>query len=58
MKSSPKLAQITGMIVTSIVVFGTDTDVLIAVPLGILAGGLAVFFVALGDRQLAKVRRR
>ena len=58
MKSSPKLAQITGMIVTSIVVFGTDTDVLIAVPLGILAGALAIFFVALGDRQLAKARRR
>ena len=58
MKSSPKLAQITGMIVTSIVVLGTDTDVLFAVPLGILAGALAIFFVALGDRQLAKAMRR
>ena len=58
MKSSPKLAQITGLIVTSIVVFGTDMDVLIAVPMGILAGALAVFFVALGDRQLARVKRR
>ena len=58
MKSSPKLAQLTGMIVTSIVVFGTDMDVLIAVPMGILAGALAVFFVALGDRQLARVKRR
>ena len=45
----PKFAQITGMIVTSIVVFGTDTDVLMAVPLGILAGGLATFFVSLSD---------
>ncbi len=45
----PKFAQITGMIVTSIVVFGTDTDVLMAVPLGILAGALATFFVALSD---------
>jgi hypothetical protein len=45
----PRFAQITGMIVTSIVVFGTDTDVLLAVPLGILAGGLATFFVALSD---------
>jgi hypothetical protein len=45
----PKFAQITGMIVTSIVVFGTDTDVLLAVPLGVLAGGLATFFFALAE---------
>jgi hypothetical protein len=45
----PKFAQITGMIVTSIVVFGTDTDVLLAIPLGILAGGLATFFVSLSE---------
>ena len=45
----PRFAQVTGMIVTSIVVFGTDTDVLLAVPLGILAGALATFFVALSD---------
>jgi hypothetical protein len=51
----PRFAQITGMIVTSIVVFGTDTDVLLAVPLGILAGGLATFFVAFSDyRDSAK----
>lgn len=54
--TNAKLAQITGMIVTSIVVFGTDTDVLIAVPMGILAGGLATFFMALADRQLASKR--
>jgi len=47
----PKFAQITGMIVTTIVVFGTDTDVLLAVPLGILAGGLATFFVALSEQK-------
>ena len=56
MKSTPKpnarLAQLTGMIVTSIVVFGTDTDVLIAIPLGILAGGLATFFMALADGRV------
>jgi len=51
-KSAPKFAQITGMIVTTIVVFGTDTDVLLAVPLGILAGGLATFFVALSDARV------
>ncbi len=50
----PKFAQITGMIVTSIVVFGTDTDILLAVPMGILAGGLATFFASLGeDKRMA-----
>lgn len=47
----PKFAQITGMVVTSIVVFGTETDILMAVPLGILAGGMATFFVALSDAR-------
>lgn len=49
----PKFAQITGMIVTSIVVFGTDTDVLLAVPLGVLAGALATFFMALSENRAA-----
>lgn len=50
----PKFAQITGMIVTSIVVFGTDTDILLAVPLGILAGGMATFFVSLSEIREAR----
>jgi len=45
----PKIAHMTGMIVTSIVVLGMDTDVYLAVPLGVLAGGLATFFVAFSD---------
>jgi hypothetical protein len=51
------VAQFTGMLVTSIVVFGTDVDVFTAIPLGILAGALATFFVALSDekRKLVKV---
>jgi hypothetical protein len=49
----PKFAQITGMIVTSIVVLGTETDILLAIPLGILAGGLATFFVALSENRTA-----
>ncbi len=54
-RAMPKFAQITGMIVTSIIVFGADTDVLIAVPLGVLAGGLAMFFVSLSEyRDAAK----
>ena len=57
MKRAPKFAQVTGMIVTAIVVFGTDTDVLMAVPLGILAGALAVFFASLPpDPARVKVR--
>jgi hypothetical protein len=47
----PKFAQITGMIVTTIVVFGTDMDILLAVPLGILAGALAVFFASLSEAK-------
>ena len=54
----PKVAQLTGMIVTAIVVFGTDMDVLTAVPLGILAGAMATFFMAAAEnRQAVKVRK-
>jgi hypothetical protein len=53
----PKVAHLTGLIVTAIVVFGTDVDVFVAVPLGILAGGLATFFVAMAEkRETAKIR--
>ena len=43
------VAQLTGMVVTAIVVFGTDLDVYYAMPLGLFAGALATFFVALAD---------
>lgn len=43
------MAQLTGVIVCSIVVFGTDLDVTYAVPLGVLSGALAVFFVAAAE---------
>jgi hypothetical protein len=39
----------TALAVTSIVVFGTDGDVLRALPLGLFAGTLASLFVALAD---------
>jgi hypothetical protein len=48
-----RLAQVTGIAVTSIVVFGTDLDVAYAVPLGIFAGALAMFFAALAEARLA-----
>ncbi len=51
------VGQWTGIIVTTIVVLGCDMDVLFAVPLGIFAGALATFFVAVSDqRQIAKSR--
>lgn len=43
------LAQWTGIAVTSIVVLGTDTDVLFAVPLGLFAGALATFFSSMAE---------
>lgn len=43
------VAQLTGVIVCSIVVFGSDMDVTYAMPLGILSGALAVFFVSLAE---------
>jgi hypothetical protein len=51
------VAQVTGILVTAIIVFGTDVDVYTAVPLGIMSGALAMFFVSLGEGY-AKVRNR
>lgn len=50
-------AQWVGMFVTAIVVLGTDMDVVYAVPLGIAAGALAVFFVTLSGWKLDKLER-
>jgi uncharacterized membrane protein YdjX (TVP38/TMEM64 family) len=51
------VAQFTGVTVTAIVVFGSDLDVFYALPLGIMAGALAMFLIALVDgRQKAKVK--
>jgi hypothetical protein len=43
------VAQLTGVLVTAIVAFGTDVDVYYAMPLGVFAGALAVFFVSLSE---------
>jgi hypothetical protein len=45
------VAHLTGIIVTGIVVFGTDLEVYYAVPLGVLAGALATFFVSLAEAR-------
>jgi hypothetical protein len=44
-------AQLTGVLVTAIVAFGTDLDVYYAVPLGIFAGALALFFVSVSEGE-------
>ena len=56
------VAQWTGLAVTTIVVFGCDLDVVYAMPLGVFAGALATFFVALDDQRrkamvLSRIRR-
>ena len=47
----PKAAQLTGMVITALVVFGSDLDVLYAVPLGVLAGALMTFLMAIGEQR-------
>ena len=56
------IAQWTGILVTAIIVLGTDKDVVYAMPYGVLAGVLATFFVALSERRdrallLRRIRR-
>ena len=46
------LPQITGLIVTTIVVLGCDMDVVYAVPLGMMAGALATFFATLAETRM------
>jgi len=46
-----QVAQWAGIAVTAIIVMGCDTDVFIAMPLGIFAGALATFFIALSERK-------
>jgi hypothetical protein len=45
------VAQWTGLAVTAIIVFGCDVDVIYAMPLGILAGAVATFFISLDDAR-------
>ncbi len=52
------VAQLTGVIVAGIVAFGTDTDLFVAVPLGVFAGALATLFVSLSESKFAGTRRQ
>jgi hypothetical protein len=47
------VAQLTGVLVTAIVTFGTDLDLTYAMILGVFAGGLATFFVSLAEAKQA-----
>lgn len=49
-----KIAQITGVTVTSVVVLGSDFDVLLALPLGLFAGALAALLVRIAAPRQAK----
>ena len=51
------VAQLTGVLVTGIVAFGTDIEVYYAVPLGVFAGALAMFFVSMSEAQDAYKQR-
>ena len=57
------IAQLTGILVTAIVTFGTDLDTTRSIPLGMFAGALAVFFVSLSEsranfRKLSRISLR
>jgi hypothetical protein len=45
------VAKLTGVLVTTIVTFGTDLDMTYAMVLGIFAGALATFFVSLAEAK-------
>ena len=52
------LAQWTGIAVTTIVISGSDVDVVYAVPLGFFAGALATFISALAHNAIERPMRR
>lgn len=54
------IAQWTALAVTTIIVFGRDLDVVYALPMGMLAGTLAMLFAMFDDqrRRLATPGRR
>lgn len=50
-------AQWVGVFVTAIIVLGTDMDVVYAMPLGLFAGALAVFFVTMSEWRWENLER-
>ena len=51
------VAQLTGVIVAGIVGFGTDTDLFVAIPLGVGAGALAALFVTVSEVRVTRRQR-
>ena len=51
------LIQFSAVFVTALVVFGTDSDVLTAAPLGLFAGAFASFLIFVTDLGVARARR-
>ncbi len=51
------VAQLTGVIVAGIVALGTNTDLFVAVLLGVFAGALATLFVAMADSRAGNRKR-
>ena len=51
------VAQVTGVIVAGIVGFGTDTDLFVAIPLGVGAGAMAALFVTLSEARTTRRQR-
>ena len=49
--------QFSAVFVTALVVFGTDSDVVTAGPLGLFAAMLASLILTLADRTIARARR-
>jgi hypothetical protein len=45
------IAKLTGVLVTAIVTFGTDLELIYAMLLGVFAGALATFFVSLAEAK-------
>jgi hypothetical protein len=45
------VAKLTGVLVTAIVTFGTDLELIYAMLLGVFAGALATFFVSLAEAK-------
>lgn len=52
--STPRsVAQLAGLLVTAIIVLGTDLDAAYSVPLGVFVGALAMFLIALSEQRQA-----
>jgi hypothetical protein len=47
------VAQLAGILVTGIVAFGADIEITYAIPMGIFAGALATFCVAMSEARQA-----